>query len=76
MGGHNTVLFQSEPFDQNSAQKPGRKKNSTQQPGRKKNSTQQTERKKIIMNVMLSCDALNMDKHAFYIEKRFISFCL
>ncbi len=32
-----------------------------------KNSTQQSGRKKIIMNFVLGCDVLNMDKPAFYI---------
>ncbi len=41
---------------------PEEKKNSTQQPGRKK---------KLIMDFMLGCDALNMDKNAFYILFRY-----
>ncbi len=58
------------------------KKSSTQQPGRKKkaqlnnleekklNSTT-WKKKKFIMNFVMGCDALNMDKHAFYILFRY-----
>ncbi len=56
---------------ENSTQQPGRKEHSTQQPGRRKKINSTTWKKKIIMNCMLSCIALNMDIHAFYILFRY-----